>query len=68
MSHEIDIYGVFVPAILVWSLIALVVSALAQRFLHRVGAYRWIWHRSLFDMALFVIALGAVWALAIRLP
>ena len=68
MSHEIDIYGVFVPAILVWSLLALVVSALAQRLLHRVGAYRWIWHRSLFDMALFVIALGAVWALAIRLP
>ena len=68
MSHEIDIYGIFVPAILVWSLIALGVSTLAQRLLHRVGAYRWIWHRSLFDMALFVIALGAVWALAIRLP
>ncbi|MCK8783124.1 DUF1656 domain-containing protein [Roseomonas sp. NAR14] len=68
MIAEIDIYGIFVPALLVWSVIALAVSALLRRLLDRIGLYRLVWHRALFDFALFVIVLGGVYAAAGRIP
>lgn len=58
-----DIYGVFVPALLVMGLVAAVVTKLATLALARLGLYRLIWHRALFDVALFVIALGLVFFL-----
>ena len=67
MIGEIDLYGVFVPALLVWAAVALAATALARRLLQAAGLYRLIWHRPLFDLALFVILLGAVSALANRI-
>lgn len=64
MIAEIDLYGVFIPAILAWSLLALPITALLRRGLERTRAYRWVWHRTLFDAALFVIVLGGVIAAA----
>lgn len=60
MIAEIDILGVFFPALLVWAALALLLSALVRRGLGRLGLYRFIWHPSLFDLALFVILLGGV--------
>ena len=60
MSAEIDLYGVFVPALLVWTVAALAVSALVRRALERAGAYRFVWHRPLFDLALLVLVTGAL--------
>jgi hypothetical protein len=62
MIAELDVYGVFVPALLVWALIAMPLTALLRRLLLRLGAYRWIWHAPLFDLALFVLVLGGVTA------
>jgi hypothetical protein len=63
MIAELDLQGVFVPALLAWSLLALPVAALLRRALTQLGAYRLVWHRPLFDLALFVIVLGGVIAL-----
>lgn len=60
MTAEIDIFGVFFPALLVWAAIALLLSTLVRRGLGRFGLYRFVWHPSLFDLALFVILLGGV--------
>ena len=57
---EIGISGVFVPALLIWAVIALLVSVLLRRLLAASGFYRFVWHRALFDLALFVMVLGVV--------
>lgn len=64
MSGELNFHGIFFPTLLVWALVALVLSAVVRRVLSAVGFYRWVWHRALFDLALFVILWGVVAALA----
>jgi protein AaeX len=65
--RELDLYGVLLPPILAWALIAFVLRALLRRLLGRLGFYRFVAHPALFDMALLVIMLGGVAALSIRL-
>jgi hypothetical protein len=63
MPSEISIYGVFIPSLLVWMFVAFVITSLARAVLSRVGFYRLVWHRSLFNLALYAIILGGVVAL-----
>jgi hypothetical protein len=63
---EFDVYGVFVPALLVWGMIALLITALLRRVLAQAGFYRLVWHRPLVDLSLLVIILAAVVAVAPR--
>ena len=60
MIGELDVYGVFVPPLLVWLAAALPLTAGLRRLLRRFGVYRVVWHRPVFDLALLVIVLGAV--------
>jgi len=63
---DIGIGGVFVPALLIWAVIALLVSLLLRRLLAAFGFYRFVWHRALFDLALTVILLGGTVEVASR--
>lgn len=63
MIGELDLYGVFLPPLLLWLALALPLSAALRRLLDRAGAYRFVWHRPLFDLALLVVVLGGVVAL-----
>jgi hypothetical protein len=67
MTAELNIYGVFVPALFAWMLIAYGLSLPLRRALAWSGFYRFVWHRPLFDLALYVVLLGIVVFLAIRL-
>ena len=66
MMGEIDLYGVFVPSLLLSVGAALPLTAGLRRLLWWCGFYRFVWHRPLFDFALLVMVLGAVVALATR--
>jgi hypothetical protein len=66
MPGEIDVYGVFIPPLLVCVGAALPLTAAIRRLLRRFGFYRLVWHRPLFDFALLVIVLGAVVAVSTR--
>lgn len=60
MIAEVDLFGVlvnsaFVAAIVGWGLHLGVRRALAWS-----GFYRWVWHRSLADLAIYII----LWAVA----
>jgi Protein of unknown function (DUF1656) len=57
MIGEFDIYGVFVPALLVWALVALALTGVLRSVLAWVGFYRLVWHRPLVDLSLLVIVL-----------
>ncbi len=58
MHGEVDLGGVFVPTLLIWAVVALVLSLLVSRLLQTFGVYRWVWHRALFDITIYVIILG----------
>ena len=60
MIGEFDIYGVLIPALLVWLAVAYVAYVAVRYALGAAGAYRFIWHRPLFDTALYVVLLGAI--------
>jgi hypothetical protein len=64
MTGEFDLYGVFVPSLAAWMGLAFVLLLPLRRLLARAGFYRLVWHRPLFDLALYVLLLGAVVALA----
>jgi hypothetical protein len=68
MRHQIDIYGVLVPALLLWIIIAYALSALLRRLMLRFDLYRLVWHRALFDFAIYVCILGGVVYLSEYLP
>ena len=69
MIGEFDIYGVYLPSFAVFAAIAFLLQIAIKRLLIAWGFYRWAWHRALFDLAIYVILLGAVTAAgAIILP
>jgi hypothetical protein len=55
----IDLFGFYLPAPLVWAAFAVLPCAILCWGLRRLGLYRLVWHRALFDMALYVIILGS---------
>jgi len=60
LTAELDIYGVFVPALFAWLLLAYGVHLMLSRLLAKVGFYRFVWHRPLFDASLYVVLTAAV--------
>ena len=65
MIGEINIHGIFVPALLILTVLALVMSSILRRLLAAVGFYRFVWHPALFDFCLFIILLGLVCTLTL---
>jgi hypothetical protein len=59
---EFDIYGVYFPAFAVFAAIALMIQIVLNRLLDACGFYRLVWHRALFEFAMYVILLGVVTA------
>jgi hypothetical protein len=64
LMQEVNLSGVFLPAALLWAGIAFLLSSVISRTLSRIGFYALVWHRALFDAALFVLFWGAISAVA----
>ena len=60
MKYELDLFGVMVPTLLLWAVLAYVLAAILRKFFDRAGLYRHIWHRALFDCAIYVCLLGSL--------
>jgi len=58
MIGEISIGGVYIPALLVLVLLALILTGLLTRLLALISAYRFVAYRPLVDIALFILLLG----------
>ncbi|SAK71589.1 membrane protein [Caballeronia catudaia] len=67
MIGEIDVLGVFVPAVLMLMFIAYLVNFVIRNVLARLGFYRFVWHRSIFDLGIYVLVLGVVVIVSQRL-
>lgn len=66
MSGVLDLYGVYVPTLLVLMLAAYGIKALLRQLLLRLHAYRGIWHPGLFNFGLYVSVLGLLFFLSQR--
>ncbi len=60
MNAEMDILGVFIPSFLIYVLLALVLKEIFCRLLLWANAYRFIYHRPLFDVAVYTGILGGL--------
>jgi Protein of unknown function (DUF1656) len=54
MKYELDLFGVLVPSLLLWSVVAYALARLVSKLIARAGLYRRIWHPALFDFALYI--------------
>jgi Protein of unknown function (DUF1656) len=66
MKYQVDIFGVLVPSLLLWLVVAYVLLALLRTGLERAGLYRVVWHRALFDLSVFVCLLGGLVYLSVE--
>jgi Na+/phosphate symporter len=57
---DLNLYGIFVPTLLVLMLVAYGVFLLLHRVLNTLHFYRLVWHRSLFNVALYIVLLGLI--------
>lgn len=60
MTGHLNVYGVYVPVLLVAMLAAYGVKSVIASALRRLGFYRWVWHPPLFNLALYILVLGAL--------
>ena len=63
MKYQLDFFGVIVPSLVLWSVVAYFLARAATRFMGKIGLYRHVWHAALFDFSIFVcIVAGLVFA------
>jgi len=60
MLKEVDICGVFVAPFTVYLFTALLIFLPVRMLFDRYAIQRWVWHRPLFDIAIFVIILSLI--------
>lgn len=53
MIEELNLLGVYMPAALVWAVLAAVLVWLLRPWLHRLPLTRFVWHAGLIEFALF---------------
>lgn len=66
MTGDLNIFGIYIPALLGLALVAYLLNLVLRRLLAMIGFYKFVWHRALFDLALFVVLLGGLATLSQR--
>jgi hypothetical protein len=64
MNGEISIGGVFMPTILLFAVIASVLTMALLRVVNLASLYRFVAYRALVDLCLYILVLGALSFLA----
>ena len=60
MKYQLDLFGVIVPSLLLWSVVAYLLARAVSKVIARAGLYRHVWHAALFDFALYVCLLASL--------
>ncbi|WP_280155774.1 DUF1656 domain-containing protein [Piscinibacter sp. XHJ-5] len=55
MIADINLFGLFFDVALITALVAVAALTILRRVLVALGAYRWVWHPPLVDLALFAV-------------
>lgn len=60
MNAEVSFFGLYAPGLLVCAPLAYMLASLLRLALSALGIYRFLWHRGLFNVAVFVCLLGVL--------
>lgn len=60
MKYELDLFGVLVPSLLLWSIVAYGLGRTLAKIAARTGLYRHIWHAALFDFAFYICLVASL--------
>lgn len=63
MIKEVDLFGVFIPPLIAYAVIAALVWQPLRMVLERAGFYRAVWHPALFNLGFYALTLAGVVAL-----
>ncbi|MFC3690604.1 DUF1656 domain-containing protein [Chenggangzhangella methanolivorans] len=63
MIKEVDLFGVFVPPLIAYAVLAALIWQPMRMVLERAGFYRAVWHPALFNLAAYAMTLAGVVAL-----
>lgn len=58
MIYVVDLYGIYLPSLMLLAILAFVLLRALTRGLVALGFYRLVWHRPLFDLALYIVLLA----------
>lgn len=62
MIKEVDVFGVFVPPLLLYAVVAAAVWLPLRMLLERTRFYALVWRPALFNLAAYVVTLACVTA------
>ncbi|MBX6317027.1 DUF1656 domain-containing protein [Pigmentiphaga sp.] len=68
MRGELDVAGVFFSPLMLCLLIGFFGRMLVSRLLTALNLYRYIWHRTLFDLSVFFVLVGLAFAILVASP
>ena len=54
----VELAGFYLPPLMLWAGAALIPFVVVRWLLERSGFYRFVWHRALFNLALYVLFIG----------
>ena len=57
--HTVEFLGFYLPPLMLWAC-GLIPFAALRWVVDHYGLYRFVWHRSLFNLALYVLLMGGV--------
>jgi hypothetical protein len=57
---DVDFLGLYVPSIVLWAILACLPFIVLRWLIFVSGLYRFLWHRPLFNMALYILILSSV--------
>jgi hypothetical protein len=60
MLKEVNLDGIFIAPFAVYLLVALLIFIPVRMVFDRYGIERWVWHRPLFDISVFIIILSLI--------
>nr|WP_321396702.1 DUF1656 domain-containing protein [uncultured Desulfobacter sp.] len=55
MITDFNFFGVMISPLLICLLFAFAARVAISRFLSTIGVYKWIWHRSLFNLSIYIV-------------
>lgn len=63
MIREVDLFGVYLPPLLLYGAVALAVWLILRTALERAGAYDHVWRPAVFNLSLYVMLFAATVAI-----
>jgi hypothetical protein len=58
--QTVEFLGFYLPPLMLWAGAAVIPFLLLRWLFERSGFYRLVWHRSLFNLALYVLLTGGI--------